>query len=151
MPERPRPVPGGRSRRVGLITALLLLTASAAGAGLTSSSSASHSLSSGSIQPPTDPAVTPGTCVVLLGDGLVVSWTRTASPWADGYEVLRSTTSGGPYSVVGSVTGQATESYTDSGLAFATTYHYVVRATKASWRSAPTAQVSRTTRSALCL
>lgn len=115
------------------------------------SSSESHTLSTGTLAPPTNPATAAGTCVLLVGNEIVVSWTRTASTWADGYEVLRSTTSGGPYSVVATVAGQATESYTDSGLAFSTTYHYVVRATRGSWRSDTTAQVSRKTRSSLCL
>lgn len=115
------------------------------------SASDAHTLSTGSLEQPTNPSTAGGACVPAVGDAIVVSWTRTASTWADGYEVLRSTTSGGPYSVVGAVTGQATESFTHSPLAFSTTYHYVVRATKGAWRSAITAEVSRTTRSILCL
>jgi len=109
-----------------------------------------HTLSTGTLASPTNPGSAAGTCVLVLGDAIVVSWTRTASTWADGYEVLRSTTSGGPYTLVGTVAGQAAESYTNAGLAYSTPYFYVVRATKGVWRSANTAQVSRTTRSILC-
>lgn len=136
----------------GLVMALALTTAvPLAWAQMAVSASDGHTLSTGSLEQPTNPGIAAGTCVLVVGDAIVVSWTRTASTWADGYEVLRSTTSGGPYSVVGAVTGQATESYTDSPLAFSTNYYYVVRATKGAWRSATTAEVSRTTRSSLCL
>jgi hypothetical protein len=37
-----------------------------------------------------------------------------------------------------------------SGLAFLTDYSFVVQATKGNWRSANSAEVSRTTLSALC-
>lgn len=115
------------------------------------SDTASANYSTGSLASPTAPTTAAGACVLLVGDQIIVSWTATASTWADGYEVARSTTSGGPYSVVGTVAGQAITSFTDGPLAFSTTYHYVVRATKHSWRSADTAQVSRTTKPATCL
>ncbi len=68
-----------------------------------------------------------------------------------GYEILRSATADGPYLPVGVAAGQATESYTDAPLTFSTTYYYVIRAVRGNWRSVNTAEVSRTTRSALCL
>jgi fibronectin type 3 domain-containing protein len=53
--------------------------------------------------------------------------TWTASSNATSYNVLRSTTSGGPYTTVVSLGSTAT-SYTDSGLTNFTTYYYVVQA-----------------------
>ncbi len=46
-----------------------------------------------------------------------------------GYKVLRSMTSGGPYTQVGSASGT---SYSDTGLAASTTYYYVVQAQDAA-------------------
>lgn len=155
MPElRParRLPPRARLTVAGLVLVLALIaSAPIAWAQLADSASGSHTLSTGNLQPAANPGTAAGRCVVVVGDAIVVSWTRTTSTWADGYEVLRSTTSGGPHSVVGTVAGQATESYTDSLLAFSTTYYYVVRATKGAWRSAATSEVSRTTRTSLCL
>jgi fibronectin type 3 domain-containing protein len=54
---------------------------------------------------------------------VTLSW--TASENADGYDVSRATTSGGPYAAVGSAT---TESLTDTGLSAGTRYFYVVQA-----------------------
>lgn len=103
------------------------------------------------LAPPNNPATTAGACRLLVDDQIIVSWTATASTWADGYEVARSTTSGGPYTVIGTVNGQAVTSFTDAQRPFSTTYHYVVRAVKSNWRSSDTMQVSRKTRSSLCL
>lgn len=136
---------------VAFIGALLFMVQTAAFALWADGSSAPADYSSGSLAAPTNPSVVLGTCDLLTGDALVLSWTATASTWADGYEVARSTTVGGPYTVVGTVSGQATTIFINATLAFSTTYSYVVRATKNSWRSANTAEVSRTTRSSLCV
>ena len=47
-------------------------------------------------------------------DGRTLSWTPSADSYANGYEVLRSTTSGSGYTSVGSVFGAATASFTDT-------------------------------------
>lgn len=113
-------------------------------------SSDTQSLSTSSLVAPTGPGTALGTCSVLGGgDTIIVSWTMTTSTWADGYEILRSLTSGGPYTPVGTAAGQATQSFADSALALSTTFHYVVEATRGNWRSAQTAEVSGTTRSVL--
>lgn len=128
-----------------------LLIGHAAWALWTDDATASASYTTASLAAPTNPATAAGVCTLVVGDRIDVSWTATASTWADGYEVLRSTTAGGPYSVAGTVVGQAVTTYTDGPLAFSTTYYYVVRSTKNNWRSADTAEVSRTTRSAVCV
>lgn len=112
--------------------------------------SASHTLSTGTLEAPTSPATAAGTCVTLVGDEIVVTWTATPSLKADGYEILRAVGTG-TYVSHALVSGQATVSFTDSLLAFSTTYQYVVKAKKENWRSAGTSPVSRTTRTALCV
>lgn len=134
----------------GLAAAVLVLVQAAASALWVDGGSASMAYSAAALAAPTSPATAPGVCVVLSHDRIVVSWSASTSTWATGYEVARSTTSGGPYSVVGTV-GAAQLSFSDGPLTFSTTYHYVVRATKNTWRSPDSAQVVRTTRSAACL
>lgn len=141
-----------RQPLVVLATVAVLSAAltAAAHAQFTASASESQQLATGTLSPATQPATAPGTCVPDVSDAVVVSWTATTSTWAEGYEVLRATSDTGPYTVVGSASGQPTTSYTDSGLPFGTTYHYQVRAKKHEWRSTSTATVSRTTRTSTC-
>ena len=49
-------------------------------------------------------------------DMISLSWTYSASPFAAGYNVYRSQTTGGPYALIGSVGGRLNTSYLDSGL-----------------------------------
>jgi hypothetical protein len=69
-----------------------------------------------------------------------VSW--SASSGATSYSVSRSTTSGGPYTVVGS---SGASPFADSGLTCNTTYYYVVSASNGSCSSGNSAQASVTT------
>jgi hypothetical protein len=69
-----------------------------------------------------------------------LSW--TASSGATSYTVLRSATSGGPYSSVGS---SATTSFSNTGLACNTTYYYVVTASNGTCSSGNSAQAPATT------
>jgi hypothetical protein len=75
---------------------------------------------------------------------IAVSW--SAAVGASGYRVLRATTSGGPYSVVGTTSAL---SFTDDGLQAATTYYYVVASTDKNRVSPYSAQASATTAPAL--
>jgi len=68
-----------------------------------------------------------------------VSW--TASAGATSYNILRSTTSGGPYSLAGT---SATTSFSDPGLTCNTAYYYVVQAVGAC-TSGNSAQATATT------
>jgi fibronectin type 3 domain-containing protein len=90
------------------------------------------------LAPPTGLGATPSSGQVSL------SW--TASVGASGYQVKRSTVSGGPYATVGC---SASTSFVDTGLANGTTYFYVVSATYAGGPvagggSADSTQVSAT-------
>lgn len=138
-----------RSILVVAVVSAALSVSSVALAAFTSSPTATTTLATNTLAPPTDPAAANGPCTPL-NKSVVVSWTPTTSTWADGYEILGSLLAVGPFTTIATVDGAATTSYTVNGLATATTYHYVVKATKANWRSAPTAVVSRTTLSALC-
>jgi large repetitive protein len=76
-----------------------------------------------------------------------VSSTRVSVSWdlvagATGYEVWRSTTSGGPYTKLKTVSGSP---YTDTTASPATTYFYVVRTVSAGGTSSNSAQATVTT------
>jgi len=70
-----------------------------------------------------------------------VSLTWTASATATSYHVKRGTTTGGPYTTVGSPTAT---SYTDSGLTNGTAYYYVVSAVNSNGESGNSSEVSAT-------
>jgi hypothetical protein len=90
----------------------------------------------------TPPGVPTGVTATATGQTTAtVSWTAVSG--ATEYHVFRSTTSGGPYTQVGTVTGT---SFNDTGLTCNTTYFYVVRAANsATCESANSAQASATT------
>lgn len=138
-------------RAAVLATALVVCGAAVASAAFLSSTSAGATYTSATLSAPSGLSSSAGPCTALSSASIRLSWVATPSSWADGYEVLRSGTSGGPYSSIGTVAGVSTLTYLDASLPFSTTYYYVVRATKASWRSALTAQVSRTTPTLLCV
>src|SRR5207237_8367489 len=73
--------------------------------------------------PPASPPCPYTTLFRSAGNAQVtLSWTAVSG--ATGYNVKRSTTSGGPYTTVGPNVTPA--SFTDSGLTNGTTYYYVV-------------------------
>lgn len=139
-------------RLTALVVVLIILgTASTAMAEFLDTDAASQTVSTDALVAPTNPGTASGECTAGVSVSIVVSWTKTSSTWADSYEVLGGLIAGGPYTLSQLVGGRDTESATISGLAFATTYHFVVKATKGNWQSAPTTEVSRTTLSAACL
>ncbi|MCX6872983.1 MAG: DUF2341 domain-containing protein [Verrucomicrobia bacterium] len=83
---------------------------------------------------PTGLGATPGASQVAL------TWTAAAG--ATGYNIKRSTTSGGPYAVIGTTTGTA--SYTDSTATNGTTYYYVVSASNTAGESSDSNQAGAT-------
>lgn len=143
-----------RRLRDAAVVAVALVVLAATGAEASFSNSAAPgsgmTLATATLQPPTSPGTAFGTCISLNHDTIVVSWSASSSSFTDGYQVLRATTNGGPYTVVATLSSSAF-SYSDTNVSFSTTYYYVIRATKLLWTSATTAQVQRTTRTALCL
>jgi endo-1,4-beta-xylanase len=88
----------------------------------------------------TGPPPAPTGVVATAGNAQVqLSW--NASTGATGYNVKRATTSGGPYTTVGAVTGTA---FTNTALTNGTTYFYVVSATNSNGESANSSQASAT-------
>jgi len=75
----------------------------------------------------------------------MLSW--TASSGATGYNVKRSTTSGGPYTTIGSA---STTVFVDKTAANGTTFFYIVTATNGGGESANSAQVSVAPNASAC-
>lgn len=98
------------------------------------------------LAPPTAPSTNVFCALlVILVPRVTVSWTPSASAFAGGYDIRRSTTNGGPYTFLGHVNGGSTSSFTDTTVAVNRTYYYVVVTTAGQWLSVPTAQVTATT------
>ena len=125
------------------VASVVLLTGTEAWAAFDSSGSAGHSVSTAVLAPPSSPAASTTTCnTLVLTATATVTWTATTSTWADGYEVLTSSISGGPYTVAATVSGASSTSAQISALSLGTTTYVVVRATKQAWRSPSTAQIT---------
>ncbi|MDP9121531.1 MAG: glycoside hydrolase [Acidobacteriota bacterium] len=89
----------------------------------------------------TPPAAPTGVTATASGQTAVnLSW--TASSGATSYNVLRSTTSGGPYTSIGTPTGTT---FSDTGRTCNTTYFYVVTASNGSCSSGNSGQAQATT------
>lgn len=84
------------------------------------------------------PLPAPAINTATVGDGqAMLSWNAVAG--ANGYQILRSLTAGGPYATLATLAGT---SFTDTGLLNGTNYFYVVKAVNAVEGSAPSAEVS---------
>jgi hypothetical protein len=132
----------GRRRLAALAgaVAVTLTAASFAGAGWLSAASAGpQTVAAGSLGAPSAPSASVA-CVQNQSLSVGLTWPAAAN--ATGYDVLRATASGGPYSLVGS---SATAAYTDAAVSQLTTYYYVVVATRSAWASAASAQTPATT------
>src|SRR5713101_5801564 len=86
------------------------------------------------------PAAPSGLSATAGNAQVSLSWNSSAG--ATSYNVLRSTTNGGPYTTI--VTGLTTTSYRDNGLTNGTTYYYVVQAVNSAGTSPSSNQVSAT-------
>jgi hypothetical protein len=69
-----------------------------------------------------------------------LSWTITPDTYATGYDVLRSTTSGGGFGVVATVTPRSATTYADAPPVDGT-YYYVLRSEISNWTSVRTSEV----------
>jgi hypothetical protein len=135
---------------VGLLVVAATL-ASPVSATWQAAASEQQQASTATLQPPTGTTAVRGDCLPVLSIEVEASWTATASAFADGYQVFRSSTSGGPYTLIGTVAGRTTTSFTDTDVTFLTTYHYVVKATRNLWRSPNSVQASFITPTPLCI
>jgi fibronectin type 3 domain-containing protein len=91
-------------------------------------------LAAASLNAPVNLVATPGETQVAL------NW--SAVPGATGYNVKRAYVSGGPYTILGSVTGT---SYTDTSLAIGSPYYYVVSTVSGVAESVNSAEASAIT------
>lgn len=119
-----------RPARLGaLIAVVVVLTGATTAAALyTTSGGASGLLTTASLAAPTGLSAN-GTAVVTL------SWTATASTFATGTRILRSTTPGGPYAPIAEVTPRTATTYQDGAVFGGRTYYYVVQAYFRNWTS----------------
>ena len=101
---------------------------------LTDAATTTAAVGTDTLDPPTSLGATGGSSVAL-------SWTATVDTYASGYDVLRGTASGGPYSVVNSVSPRTTTSTSDVP-SVAGTYYYVLRSVFQSWTSVNSNQAS---------
>jgi hypothetical protein len=88
------------------------------------------------LDPPTSLTAT---AALLLRVNL--TWTATIDLRATGYQVLRGTTDGGPYTQIATITSPTTTAYTDT-VPLQGQYYYVLRTYFASWASANSSQAS---------
>ena len=86
------------------------------------------------------PSIPDNLIATVGGNQVVLNWSIAAA--ATNYNVKYSTTSGGPYTTLTSLSGT---SYTNSGLAIGSTYYYVVSAVNAAGESSNSIPVSATT------
>jgi hypothetical protein len=94
---------------------------------LTDQDASTVSFSTDTLAPPTNLVAAP------IGLTASLVWTPSVDGYAAGYEIWRSTTSGGGYGLVGSVTPGSAASATDAaGIGL---FYYVLRSTFQNWRS----------------
>jgi fibronectin type 3 domain-containing protein/regulation of enolase protein 1 (concanavalin A-like superfamily) len=93
--------------------------------------------------PPSPVAPVPAGLTATASVGRVfLKWTPPGDATTQGYNILRSTTSGGPYTSVGSWTDNTYPQYTDGTVTNGTTYYYVISANNQSGASANSPEVS---------
>ncbi len=100
----------------------------------------SNTTSVGSNTLSTSTMAAPTGLAAAVGANIVLTWTATTTTYATGYNVLRSSTSGGPYTQITQVTPRTTATYTDSPAAG--TYYYVLQSYFQNWVSANSAQAT---------
>ncbi len=85
----------------------------------------------------------PPTALVATGGGdVTLDWTATVDTYAAGHRVLRSATSGGPYTQIAEITPRTMVTYVDSPADG--TYYYVARAYTTGWESVDSNEVVAT-------
>ena len=85
-----------------------------------------NAFSTATLAPPTGVTATGGASITL-------NWTATTSTYATGYNVLRGTASGGPYTQIAQVTPRTTTTYPDTPAVG--TYYYVLQSYVQNWLS----------------
>ncbi len=76
------------------------------------------------------------------GGSITLNWTVSTATDVTQQRVYRGTVTGGPYTLVTTLTGNTATSYADTGLTNGTTYYYVLRAYDGTQESANSSQAS---------
>ncbi len=132
----------GSRRRVGLAVVSVLVLAALGSAApislarLTDAASSTKAISTDTLDPPTSLAAAGGATASL-------TWTVTPDTYATGYELQRGTISGGPYSVVATITPRTAVAATDAP-GVSGTYYYALRSVFQNWTSVNSNQASAT-------
>lgn len=121
---------------------VLLLAPPAAAMFLRTNQVGSNTFQTATLESPTGPWATGGCAGTTPKADL--GWTATVSTFADGYEVHRSASSGGPYTKIAQVDGRTTTTYPDTTAPAGSTSYYVLRATAAGWTSSETSEMQAT-------
>ena len=124
--------------------AVMVTTAVPALASFVRLASESQSVTTGTLAAPTGLGVVEGPCQKGKSVSAQVTWTPTASAFATGYEVWRDG------AVIGTVSGQTSDSFLDTTVDWSTTYSYTVRAVRNYWSSTLPAAASFTTPAKSC-
>lgn len=103
-----RPTPLRFAATSALVLGLFLAISVTSVAAFSAATTSSGSLAADTLDPPTGVTATPA-----LGTSVDIDWTASTDAYADGYRILRSETSGGDYSLVGTVAGRTTTSFSD--------------------------------------
>lgn len=152
-PTGSTPMPGAvsdRGRRMVLVLILGVLTTGTlvalpvrhAGAVLSGVAATGGSWSATTLPAPTGVTAEFDCGLLDVGKGISVEWDPVSE--ANGYEVARATTSGGPYTII-ATPGSGTTRIKDTDVANSTTYFYVVRTVASGWTSPDSTEVSETT------
>jgi serine/threonine-protein kinase len=86
-----------------------------------------------------------GECDGFFAYRVDLSWRPSASADADGYEIFRGTSPGGPFELVAVVDGRGTVTHADRGLGSSTSYHYVVRTVRGRHQGPQSAEATAQT------
>jgi hypothetical protein len=121
---------------VGLGLTLLAWPVQPALALLSDNETVASTLATETLDPPTGLAAA---AALLLRVNL--SWTATVDLRATGYQVYRGTASGGPYTLITTITSRATTSYQDT-VPLPGQYYYVLKTYFDSWTSVNSNQAS---------
>src|SRR5207247_3344495 len=97
-------------------------------------------------QPPSPPVVPTGLTAKATGKRRIsLNWKQSTSPNVTQNKIYRSTTGGGPYTLIATILPAI--SYNDAGLTSGTTYYYVVAAVNSNGLESPASnQASATAR-----
>lgn len=118
-----------------LVSTFMVLQAS--GARMSgNTTNAGNSAGADALAAPSGLSASPQTLVCRIN----LSWTATSTTWASGHKVYRSTSSGGPFALIATVSPRTTTTYADQDatLSAGVTYYYQIRAyySTTTWLSA---------------